>query len=388
MGTVTWSAIHLGNFADMDTNESNTTAENASALIGTYGSASDRLARHVTEITSDTSGGNVVNLDHGRDGDGDPFDPEFVSYDIGGGTQTAQLDTAALVTGTVTYTDGTTETMNLGVVQDDEGNVFLLISDSQTSLAAKPIESLQITSVDNTNYSAVNQDTRDDLQFVCFAPGTGILTPEGERAVESLASGDLVVTMDSGPQPVLWVGCRTLDFSRSPSDQKPVLVPAGALGPGTPRRPLVISPQHRVLLGSAEVRRRHGYDQALGPVKGLIGVNGIRKMAGKRRITYHTLLLRRHHVIRAEGAPVESFLPGPHAMRLLDPRQRTQVHAVLPLVRFFPEIGYGPPARPLLRRRQVADLGRLALPGTSVQTTASCGTATYPFALDTARDLV
>ena len=44
----------------------------------------------------------------------------------------------------------------------------------------------------------------------CFTPGTRIATPSGLRTIERLQQGDLVVTRDHGPQPIRWVGQRTL----------------------------------------------------------------------------------------------------------------------------------------------------------------------------------
>ena len=45
----------------------------------------------------------------------------------------------------------------------------------------------------------------ENTQVVCFASGMLIETPDGSRAVETLQSGDLVVTFDHGPQPIRWV---------------------------------------------------------------------------------------------------------------------------------------------------------------------------------------
>jgi hypothetical protein len=42
--------------------------------------------------------------------------------------------------------------------------------------------------------------------LLCFARGTRIAVPGGSRAVEALRPGDLVETLDRGPQPVVWTG--------------------------------------------------------------------------------------------------------------------------------------------------------------------------------------
>ncbi|MBL9056263.1 MAG: Hint domain-containing protein, partial [Rhodobacteraceae bacterium] len=41
---------------------------------------------------------------------------------------------------------------------------------------------------------------------ICFLRGTRITTPDGPRAIEDLAEGDLVTTLDHGPQPIRWIG--------------------------------------------------------------------------------------------------------------------------------------------------------------------------------------
>ncbi|MEM7366830.1 MAG: choice-of-anchor L domain-containing protein, partial [Pseudomonadota bacterium] len=66
----------------------------------------------------------------------------------------------------------------------------------------------------NFTYTVSDGNGQDDVAFVqvdtipCFVAGTRIRTPDGERLVEELAPGDLVETMDSGSQPLKWVGRR------------------------------------------------------------------------------------------------------------------------------------------------------------------------------------
>ena len=87
----------------------------------------------------------------------------------------------------------------------------------------------------------------------CFAAGTLIRTERGEVRVEALVPGNRVVTADNGLQPVRWVGVRRLDAGVL--DQHPALRPVrirrGVLGAGLPVADLVVSPQHRVLVRSA-----------------------------------------------------------------------------------------------------------------------------------------
>ena len=82
-------------------------------------------------------------------------------------------------------------------------------------------------------------DTTDPTAIVdvpCFTAGTLIETPTGAKAIEDLAEGDLVLTLDHGPQPIRWVGSRILtsvDLQANPR-LRPICVLAGALGAGLP----------------------------------------------------------------------------------------------------------------------------------------------------------
>ena len=136
----------------------------------------------------------------------------------------------------------------------------------------------------------------------CFAAGTRIRTPQGERPVEAIAVGDLVMT-PNGAVPVLWHGARRLsaaDLDARP-DLRPVQIAAGAIGN---RRELRLSPQHAVLVpgqqGGRLIRARH-LAEAGGPARVARGV---------RQVSYHHLLLPSHALVWAERALAESFYPG------------------------------------------------------------------------------
>ncbi len=186
----------------------------------------------------------------------------------------------------------------------------------------------------------------------CFARGTPILTTAGERAVEDLRPGDLVVTLDNGPQPVLWHGSRALgprDLALRP-DLRPIRLAPGHWGD----RPLVVSPQHGVLVDDVLVRARHLAEAG----------RGARVLSGVQRIAYHHVLLPRHGLVLAAGAWVDSLYPGPEALRALRP---DQARAIAALVTGWPgappdavATAYGPRARPLLSRRAAASFAHPA----------------------------
>ena len=61
----------------------------------------------------------------------------------------------------------------------------------------------------------------EDIQYMCFYPGTLIRTPDGEVAVETLKPGDLVLTADGAVKPVNWLGRQTISTRLRRSDARP-----------------------------------------------------------------------------------------------------------------------------------------------------------------------
>lgn len=185
----------------------------------------------------------------------------------------------------------------------------------------------------------------------CFAPDTLILTVDGELPVEELAIGDLIMTADHGARPLRWIGRRRVAFGTPETNrQKPIEIKAGALGSGLPRRTLVVSPQHRMVLPGPNGT------EALCLAKGLTGLANVRRMAGKRATTYYALLLDQHEVIYAEGAATESFFPGEFILSQLPETQRAEV---LSIVSGSATPGAGAPyapARAVLTRQEVEAL--------------------------------
>ena len=140
---------------------------------------------------------------------------------------------------------------------------------------------------------------QDVLLQVCFAAGTRIATPRGEVAVEALAPGDLVLTADRATEMVLFVGRRhvVLAGRADAAAMAPIRILAGALGAGTPRRDLVLSPDHCLFL-----------DGALVPARLLANGTTILAETHCAEVTWYHVELPRHAVILAEGAPAESWL--------------------------------------------------------------------------------
>ena len=183
----------------------------------------------------------------------------------------------------------------------------------------------------------------------CFAGGTRILTPQGERLVEDLRPGDLMSLAEGGTAPVIWHGTRSLSAEalRDLPQLRPIRLKAGHFGL---THDLVVSPQHGLRLGGVLVRARHL--AALG--------RGAHVARGIRSVTYHHLLLPRHALIMAEGAACESFYPGPMAFASLSPPDKIRLATALglePGAMVTPSriaAAYGPRCLPLASWRAVA----------------------------------
>jgi hypothetical protein len=172
----------------------------------------------------------------------------------------------------------------------------------------------------------------------CFVAGSLIACPGGPRAVEDLRPGDAVLTRDHGPRPILWTGAaRTAGTDAF----APIRFATGALGN---TRPLLVSPQHRVLVGGWRVKLLFGEDEVLAAAKDL--VDGVRITREDRaEVTYVHLLLATHEILDAEGAPAESLHLGPWITGRLPAPARAEV-AVL-----FPDLAAAAPHGPKTARR-------------------------------------
>jgi len=142
-----------------------------------------------------------------------------------------------------------------------------------------------------------------DLGPPCFVTGTLITTPFGRAAIEDLAVGDMVETVDHGPQQIRWIGGRTIEGS---GNFAPIRFEAGALGND---RPMLLSPQHRVLLQGWRAEMLFGDDEVLVPAKHLINDATIRPVT-QREVTYYHFLFDHHELVWSDGCISESFFPG------------------------------------------------------------------------------
>ncbi|WP_417724617.1 Hint domain-containing protein [Salipiger sp.] len=189
--------------------------------------------------------------------------------------------------------------------------------------------------------------------IICFTPGTRLLTATGYRPVESLSVGDLLVTRDSGLHPLRWIGARRV---RAEGAFAPIRVAPGLQGA---RAPLLVSPQHRMLICDHRAELLFGTPEVLVSATHLADCGLARAVPGGM-VTYLHLMTDRHEVLIAEGMATESFHPGPRGLAALSDASRQDLFAAFPELRADPT-RYGGTARLCLKRheaRALLDTGR------------------------------
>lgn len=187
----------------------------------------------------------------------------------------------------------------------------------------------------------------------CLTKSTKIRTPQGDRPVETLRRGDLVLTADHGPQAVLWVGQRHV--TRAEMIAKPSLFPIRLRG-ARRDHDLIVSRQHAVLIQhdgqQVFVRAGHLADH---------GAKGVRQCKGARGATYYHVFLANHALLWTNGLLTESFYPGPIALQSLAPEScRTLLVAFPKLAAMLFSLHdcttiYGSTARLILPRKSASN---------------------------------
>ncbi len=133
----------------------------------------------------------------------------------------------------------------------------------------------------------------------CYCRGTLILTDRGDVAVEDLRIGDRLVRWTGVARPIVWIGQRSYAGGFAARNRRvlPVLIRAGALDEGVPKRDLYVSPLHAMYV-----------DGLLIAAWDLINGDSLKQVTAVEEVAYFHLELDTHDVIFAEGAASETFV--------------------------------------------------------------------------------
>ena len=180
---------------------------------------------------------------------------------------------------------------------------------SLTNSASAGIETVNIVSAGTVEETLVftagtaavlKSDANGFVEVVaCFCPGTQILTDQGDVAVEDLRVGDMVMTVSGALEAILWIGRRSYTgrVLAGRNHLLPVRIKAGALSDATPKRDLLISPLHAMLI-----------DGVLVPAHALINGTTIVREPASGTVSYVHIELAQHDAVWAEGAASETFV--------------------------------------------------------------------------------
>ncbi|MBT54564.1 MAG: hypothetical protein CMF72_14355 [Mameliella sp.] len=221
------------------------------------------------------------------------------SADDTSGTIVDQDDDGALDAGVDTFPGGTFTGYTISggdgveypVFTDGAGTYALIIPNATTQT--------QVASSGTSN--DFQSETSDTNVYLCFGQGTLIATPDGDRAVETLSMGDLILTAEGTAVPVKWVWTQTVATRFNPADRlQPVRLRAGALGDGLPLRDLVLTADHALLI-----------DDMLINASALVNGSTIDwqplSELGDSFAVYH-IETEGHEIILAEGTKAETYI--------------------------------------------------------------------------------
>lgn len=252
---------------------------------------------------------------------------------------------------TFTFEAAGNHTVVGGEDADDSDIDVLNLAGIRTKVYKTGAESGTVDFLDASG-NVINTMTYSEIErVICFTPGTGIATPHGEVAVESLSPGDLVITRDNGVQPVRWVGRRDLqsnELTASPHF-RPIMIRAGSLGSGVPARDMMVSPSHRMLVVHPSAQLLFAEPEVLIAAKHLTSLPGVEcvKPAG---VSYVHVMFDAHEVIMANGSWSESFQLSDGSLRGVGKAQREEILALFPELERENGLAAFPAARNSLKR--------------------------------------
>ncbi|TLU73517.1 Hint domain-containing protein [Lichenicoccus roseus] len=178
------------------------------------------------------------------------------------------------------------------------GTHTLVLSGTGQTLTLNNVTGTGLTS-SSFNVSAA-ADGGTTINVSCFLAGSQIETTRGEVAIETLREGDEVVTLEDGRpgvSKIRWLGRSVVDAGGGSNSLLPIRIRAHAFAPGQPRRDLLVTPEHCILV-----------DGGLIPARMLVNGVSIVEEQGLKSYTVHHVECERHVILFAEGLTTESYL--------------------------------------------------------------------------------
>ena len=204
--------------------------------------------------------------------------------------------------------------------------------------------------VENFNFTyTIDNGTDTDIGIVnvssipCFVAGTLITTELGQRNVETLVLGDLILTKDDGLQPLRWKGQRTV---AAEDNFAPIRIRANTFGS---HDDLMVSPEHRILIRDNLAELLFGEQEVLVSAKDLVNDYSVTRCSGGD-VTYVHLMFDHHQVVYSAGLATKSFLLGPQTTKVFERKIVDEICTLFPEIDPETGLGYSPAARRVLKK--------------------------------------
>ncbi len=260
----------------------------------------------------------------------------------GGTLEITQINGVPVIAGdTIVLSNGQTITLN--------ANGTLLISAN----GATETIYFNYTISDGLGNTDIGLVQVNNITLPCFVAGTMILTNTGLRAVETLKTGDMVLTKDNGLQTIRWIGNKSVAATGALA---PIQITKGTFGTTAD---LWVSPQHKILISGAMTELLFAHNEVLVAAKNLTNDQTIRQQDTDGEVHYFHLLFDQHELIWSNGILTESYHPGPETMNGFDKDAQTEIMELFPELDPLTGAGYGPTARPALSRYETKVLAHM-----------------------------
>lgn len=183
--------------------------------------------------------------------------------------------------------------------------------------------------VDEYEDTRIQYSDLDDIP--CFCQGSHLMTDQGEQAVDWIRAGDRVLTKDNGYQTVIWTARSviTVQMLKSNPKLRPVKIAARGIDGAAPAQDLLLSPEHRVLLASAQIELLFGCDEMFAAAKFICDGDQVAQILPEHEISYYHILFENHEAVLADGLWVESFFTGDMALGMLPASKQGQIRDLL-----------------------------------------------------------
>lgn len=163
--------------------------------------------------------------------------------------------------------------------------------------------------------------------LICLTGQTSISTASGPKPILALEEGDLISTRDNGEQPILWMGIRRISGARLHvmPGMRPIRIKAGALGPGTPERDVLVAPDQKVLARGDVALNLFNEKEVLVKARDIINGMGIFTEPRVREVYYFHILMAHQEIIFANGIEHASFDPSAGRIKTLAEQEQQEI---------------------------------------------------------------